>query len=159
MWYFQPYPQRLLQFNFEPTLREIDENEKICHQRFIEEKVPPEEQATFQKTVGLHWIRSLCNKGDHCKFLHECDREKMTKCWFWERFHECSNFECVFRHDRVEMHDEKCKFYVRGFCRHGNKCKRKHALKDSICLNYLAGFCPEGPNCIFAHAKWVEEDV
>jgi cleavage and polyadenylation specificity factor subunit 4 len=157
MWFFSPYPQRSLQFDFEPVIKEIDENEKQCLEQFVAE-MPQEEQLKFQRKVCLHWLRTLCNKGDHCKFLHESDRERMPKCYFWQKFSNCSNIDCIYRHDRVDWHDEKCRFYVRGFCRHGNKCRRKHPLKDSICLNYLAGFCPDGPKCIFAHAKWVEEE-
>jgi cleavage and polyadenylation specificity factor subunit 4 len=157
MWFFSPYPQRSLRFDFEPVIREIDENERQCHDKFIAE-MPVEEQGKFQRKVCLHWLRTLCNKGDHCKFLHESDRERMPKCYFWQKFSNCSNIDCVYRHDRVDWQDEKCRFYVRGFCRHGNKCRRKHPLKDAICLNYLAGFCPDGPKCIFAHAKWTEEE-
>ncbi|KAK8883793.1 hypothetical protein M9Y10_042892 [Tritrichomonas musculus] len=157
MWFFSPYLLHNLHFDFEPAIREIDENEERCHQQYID-MLPKEEQDKFQKKVCLHWIRTLCNKGDHCKFLHEYDRDKMPKCYFWLKFHSCSNFDCIFRHDTIEWQDEKCPFYVRGFCKHGNKCRRKHVLRDNICLNYLAGFCPDGPNCIFSHAKWVEDE-
>ena len=157
MWFFSPYLQNNLHFDFEPAVREIDENEERCHQTYFN-MLPKSEQDKFQKSVCLHWINNLCNKGDHCKFLHEFDRDKMPKCLFWQKFHACSNFDCMYQHDTIEWHDQKCLFYVRGFCKHGNKCRRKHVLRDNICLNYLAGFCPDGPNCIFSHAKWVEDE-
>ena len=134
MWFFSPYLQNNLHFDFEPAVREIDENEERCHQTYFN-MLPKSEQ-----------------------FLHEFDRDKMPKCLFWQKFHACSNFDCMYQHDTIEWHDQKCLFYVRGFCKHGNKCRRKHVLRDNICLNYLAGFCPDGPNCIFSHAKWVEDE-
>lgn len=159
MTFFSRYEnERNLHFDFEPAIHEIDENEERSHQSYID-RLAPDEQEKFQKKVCLHWLRTLCNKGDHCKFLHEYDTDKMPKCHFWSKFHSCSNWECYYRHDAIEGQAEKCPFYVRGFCKHGNKCRKKHLLKDNICCNYLAGFCPEGPHCIFSHAKWVEEEV
>ena len=156
MWYFDPYMQRTLSFDFEPVIEEIDKNEELCHEQFTRD-LSPEEQNRFQHKVCLHWLRTLCNKGDHCRFLHEWDDDRMPVCFFWEQFHECSNHECKYRHDTIQWENNQCKFFVRGFCRHGTKCRRRHQIKDSICLNYLAGFCPEGPRCIFAHAIWAEE--
>lgn len=157
MWYFAPYTQRALSFDFEPVLQEIDKNEEKCHKKYVQD-LPPEEQTNYGRKVCLHWMRTLCNKGDHCKYLHEWDRDRMPLCQFWERFGRCSNIDCPYKHDPVSQGSKACKFFVRGFCRHGSGCRRRHQLKDSICLNYLAGFCPEGPRCIFDHAIWTEDE-
>lgn len=157
MWFFSPYLQKNIHFDFEQFLREVDENEERSHDKFIK-TLPQEEQGNFQTNVCKYWLRNLCDKGDHCKFLHEFDRDKMIKCQFYEKFHKCSNPYCIFQHDKTDWHDDTCLYYARGFCRHGNRCRRRHDYKNSICLNYLAGFCPDGQNCIFGHPKWVDEE-
>ena len=81
----------------------------------------------------------------------------MDKCRYWEKNHRCANFECPFKHESVEWEDTRCKFYIRAYCRRGNKCTKKHQMEDRICLNYLAGFCPEGPNCVLSHAIWIDD--
>lgn len=157
MWFFSPYLQKNINFNFEPFYKEVDENEERCHEKFIN-SLPKEERSNYQTNVCKYWIKNLCDKGDHCQFLHEFNSDKMMKCQFWEKFHECSNPHCMFVHDQKDWNDDMCLYYARGFCKHGNRCRKKHVYKTSICLNYLAGFCPDGPNCIFGHPKWVDDE-
>eukprot|EP01112_Ceratiomyxa_fruticulosa_P013189 TRINITY_DN3693_c0_g4_i1.p1 TRINITY_DN3693_c0_g4~~TRINITY_DN3693_c0_g4_i1.p1 ORF type:complete len:329 (-),score=60.22 TRINITY_DN3693_c0_g4_i1:102-1088(-) len=103
--------------------------------------------------VCKHWLRGLCKKGDLCEFLHEYDLAKMPECYFYSKFGECSNPECLYLHLNPNDKSKECPWYARGFCKYGMKCRHKHT-KRMACENYLAGFCPEGPNCKFGHPKW-----
>jgi len=157
MWYFQPHNESSLKFRFENVLKEVDINEEESLKRYIA-NLPQNKRKSFHQTVCKDWIKTHCVDGDHCEYLHQCDIDKMPECFFWHKFGECSSkFECIFRHGMTELVDTPCKFYVRGFCKHGDKCKRKHVAKGTVCLNYLAGFCPDGPNCVLPHPKWVED--
>ncbi|RWS16949.1 cleavage and polyadenylation specificity factor subunit 4-like protein [Dinothrombium tinctorium] len=103
--------------------------------------------------VCKHWLRGLCKKGDGCEFLHEYDMTKMPECYFYSRFHACSNKECPFLHIDPESKIKDCPWYDRGFCRHGPNCRHRHTRRI-LCLNYLSGFCPEGPNCKYVHPRF-----
>jgi len=103
--------------------------------------------------VCKHWLRGLCKKGDLCEFLHEYDLSKMPECWFFSKFGECSNPECMYLHIRPEDKQKECPWYARGFCKHGPKCRHKH-VKKLACTNYLMGLCLDGPNCKFGHPKY-----
>jgi cleavage and polyadenylation specificity factor subunit 4 len=96
--------------------------------------------------VCKHWLRGLCKKGDSCEFLHEYDLSKMPECYFFSKFGECSNPECMYLHINPEDKMKECPWYARGFCKHGPRCRHKHA-KRVACANYLAGFCPDGTAC------------
>ncbi len=103
--------------------------------------------------VCKHWLRGLCKKGDQCEFLHEYDMSKMPECYFYSRFHACSNKECPFLHIDPESKVRDCPWYDRGFCRHGPNCRHRHTRRVA-CLNYICGFCPEGPDCKFVHMRF-----
>jgi len=103
--------------------------------------------------VCKHWLRGLCKKGDMCEFLHEYDMSKMPECYFYSRFHACSNKECPFLHIDPESKIKDCPWYDRGFCRHGPNCRHRHTRRV-LCINYLCGFCPEGPSCKFVHPRF-----
>lgn len=103
--------------------------------------------------VCKHWLRGLCKKGDMCEFLHEYDMSKMPECYFYSRFHACSNKECPFLHIDPESKIKDCPWYDRGFCRHGPNCRHRHTRRV-MCVNYLCGFCPEGPSCKFVHPRF-----
>jgi len=103
--------------------------------------------------VCKHWLRALCKKGDACEFLHEYIPKKMPECWFFAKYEECSNPECIFLHIRKEDKVKPCPWFNRGFCKHGPNCRLKHILRLA-CPDYLAGFCAKGPNCKFAHPKF-----
>lgn len=79
---------------------------------------------TFQKPektiVCKHWLRGLCKKGDVCEFLHEYNMKRMPECWFFQKYGECSNPECLYLHIDPNSRGSICMWYVRGFCRHGN---------------------------------------
>eukprot|EP01118_Nematostelium_gracile_P004422 TRINITY_DN15176_c0_g1_i1.p1 TRINITY_DN15176_c0_g1~~TRINITY_DN15176_c0_g1_i1.p1 ORF type:complete len:265 (+),score=42.76 TRINITY_DN15176_c0_g1_i1:79-795(+) len=103
--------------------------------------------------VCKHWLRGLCKKGDSCEFLHEYDLSKMPECYFFSKFGECSNVECLYLHINPEDKMRECPWYARGFCKHGPKCRHKH-VKKTACANYLEGFCPDGLDCKFGHPKY-----
>lgn len=159
MWYFHNLQnqQQNLEFKFEPVLRKVDENEERDLKNYIS-NLSRNEKNNFHQVVCDKWINTHCVHGDRCQSLHEYNIDKMKKCQFWEKFHECSNkFECIFRHELTDRIGTECKYYNSGFCKHGDKSNRKHTPRDAICLNYLAGFCPDGPRCLFAHPKWVDD--
>jgi len=103
--------------------------------------------------VCKHWLRGLCKKGDSCEFLHEYDLSKMPECYFFSKFGECSNPECLYLHINPEDKMRECPWYARGFCKHGPRCRHKH-VKKTACANYLEGLCLDGPNCKFGHPKY-----
>lgn len=75
--------------------------------------------------VCKHWLRGLCKKGDQCEFLHEFNMRKMPECWFYSRYGECSNEDCMYLHIDPESKIKECAWYARGFCKHG----KLHRLK------------------------------
>jgi len=77
----------------------------------------------------------------------------MPECYFFSKYGECGNPECMYLHINPEDKVRECQWYARGFCKHGMKCRHKH-LKKIMCENYFNGFCPLGPNCQFAHPKF-----
>ncbi len=108
---------------------------------------------TRGKTVVCkHWLRGLCKKGDTCEFLHEYNMRKMPECWFFSKYKECSNAECIYLHIDPATKVRECHDYTRGFCRLGPACKHKH-IKKPLCALYLSGFCPAGPECTSGHPK------
>ncbi|XP_027626609.1 putative cleavage and polyadenylation specificity factor subunit 4-like protein [Tupaia chinensis] len=103
--------------------------------------------------VCKHWLRGLCQKGDDCKFLHQYDATRMPVCYFYSKFGDCNNKECLFLHVKPAFNSWDCPWYDRGFCKDvGPLCKYRH-VQRTMCLNYLVGFCPKGPRCHFAHPK------
>ena len=67
----------------------------------------------------------------------------MPPCFFFTKYGECSNVECMYRHINPEEQQKECAWYARGFCKHGPKCHHKH-VKKIACALYMAGFCPNG---------------
>jgi cleavage and polyadenylation specificity factor subunit 4 len=106
--------------------------------------------------VCKHWLRALCKKGNSCEFLHRYDLSRMPECFFFSKFGECSNPECMYLHVNPEDKIKECPWYARGFCKHGTACRHKH-VKKVICDNYFTGFCPLGPNCKFGHPREAKE--
>ena len=102
--------------------------------------------------VCKHWLRGLCKKGDLCEFLHEYNLKKMPECWFFSKYGECSNDECMYLHIDPSAKQKECAWYNRGFCKHGQTCRSKH-VRRTACVNYLTGFCPNGPSCSNGHPK------
>ncbi|CAG8474372.1 14119_t:CDS:2 [Cetraspora pellucida] len=103
--------------------------------------------------VCKHWLRGLCKKGDQCEFLHEFNMRKMPECWFYSRYGECSNEDCMYLHIDPESKIKECAWYARGFCKHGPHCRHKHVRKV-VCQLYLSGFCPKGLECPNGHPKY-----
>ncbi|KAI0990699.1 hypothetical protein GJ496_009230 [Pomphorhynchus laevis] len=103
--------------------------------------------------VCKHWLRGLCKKGDECEFLHEYDISRMPECYFFSKFGQCMNKECIFLHLDPESKIRDCPWYDRGFCRHGPHCKNRH-VRRTLCQSYLAGFCPHGTECQHMHPSF-----
>ncbi|KAJ3117857.1 ferrochelatase hem15 [Phlyctochytrium bullatum] len=114
---------------------------------------PFRHQKNEKTVVCKHWLRGLCKKGDLCEFLHEYNLKKMPECWFYSKYGECSNAECMYLHVDPESKVKECAWYARGFCKHGPKCRHKHVRK-AVCQNYITGFCPLGPDCTYGHPKY-----
>lgn len=101
-----------------------------------------------RSVVCKHWLRGLCKKGDLCEYLHQYDLKRMPECWFFTKYGECSNPECLYLHVDPNSKSRQCQWYARGHCRHGAECKNKH-VRNTACPQYLSGFCPFGPDCQF----------
>ena len=99
--------------------------------------------------VCKYWLRGLCTEGHNCLFLHDYVKEKVPMCIYFQKFGECGNPECVFRHER-QTTAAICAAYLRGFCANGPDCHLRH-IQQAPCLDYLRGFCPRGPECPEAH--------
>uniref|UniRef100_A0A5F8GQU9 Cleavage and polyadenylation specificity factor subunit 4 n=1 Tax=Monodelphis domestica TaxID=13616 RepID=A0A5F8GQU9_MONDO len=102
--------------------------------------------------VCKHWLRGLCKKSDHSKFLHQYDITKMPECYFYSKFGECSNKECLFLHADPAFKIRDCPWYDQGFCKYSLLCKFRHNRR-LLCTSYLVGFCPEGHDYKFTHPK------
>jgi cleavage and polyadenylation specificity factor subunit 4 len=122
----------------------------IC---FRGQQCPWRHVRTEKTIVCKHWLRGLCKKGDHCEFLHEYNLKKMPECWFFSKYGECSNPECIYKHVDPNQRLKECVWYARGFCKHGPNCRNKHT-RNRMCPLYLTGFCPFGPQCELGHPKW-----
>jgi len=109
----------------------------------------------FEKTIVCkHWLRGLCKKGDSCEFLHEYDLKRMPECWFFIKYGECNNPDCLYLHvDPKSKHARHCLWYARGFCKHGPACRNRH-VRNTACPLYISGFCPFGPDCQLGHPKF-----
>lgn len=117
------------------------------------EKCPARHPVRGKTVVCKHWLRGLCKKGDACEFLHEYNMRKMPECWFFSKYRECSNAECIYLHIDPSTKVRECPNYDRGFCRYGPECKNKH-IKKVLCPLYFQGFCPSGPECTNAHPRY-----
>lgn len=157
-------------FSFEPTLMKKDENDPLMHtvdgtgicKFFLKGSCQKGHNCQFRHSksersiVCKHWLRALCKKGDACEFLHRYDLSRMPECFFFSKFAECSNPECMYQHVNPEDKVKECPWYARGFCKHGANCRHKH-LKKVMCDNYYEGFCPLGPDCKFGHPREAKE--
>ena len=101
--------------------------------------------------VCKYWLRGLCTEGADCLWLHEFVKEKVPVCIYFQKFGECGNPECIFRHEHTDSHI-LCAAYARGFCAKGPDCPLKHQ-RAVACPEYLRGYCPDGPYCRLAHPK------
>ncbi|KAF8237759.1 hypothetical protein L208DRAFT_1388677 [Tricholoma matsutake] len=118
---------------------------------------PPKQLPTHPRererlsTVCKHWLRGLCKKGDACEFLHEYNLRRMPECWWFAKYGYCSaGDECLYAHPKERR--VECPDYIRGFCKLGPACPRKHVRKVA-CQLYLTGFCPLGHECPRGHPK------
>jgi hypothetical protein len=84
---------------------------------------------------------SQITKGSSCEFLHEFDMSRMPSCYFFTKYGECSNPECMYRHINPEENQKECPWYQRGFCKHG-----EHHL---LSLLHLSSFSRLSPLCHF----------
>ena len=152
-----------LEFDFEEELKleeekSFDESAEICR-FFLKGNCTKGNSCPFRHikpdkaVVCKHWLRGLCKKGDRCEFLHEYDAKRMPECWFFAKFGECSNPECIFLHINPDDKVAVCPWYARGFCKHGPKCRYKHQFAVA-CPEYLTGFCIKGKTCKFVHPSF-----
>ncbi|ODV89864.1 hypothetical protein CANCADRAFT_147751 [Tortispora caseinolytica NRRL Y-17796] len=109
---------------------------------------------TSSRHVCKHWLRGLCKKGDTCDFLHEYNLRRMPECTYFARSGQCAQGgECLYLHIDPLSKIPECPNYIRGFCRLGPNCPKRH-VRRSMCLRYLAGFCPLGKKCPDTHPKF-----
>jgi cleavage and polyadenylation specificity factor subunit 4 len=80
---------------------------------------PYRHPSSTKKVVCKHWLRGLCKKGESCEFLHEYNMRKMPECWFFTKYGECSNPDCVYLHVDPASKVKECAWFARGFCKHG----------------------------------------
>ncbi|KAJ3044102.1 hypothetical protein HDV00_003206 [Rhizophlyctis rosea] len=154
-------------FDFEPFIKnelnlDIDrerEPEKDVCKYYLKGYCHKGRNCTFKHArndrtvVCKHWLRGLCKKGELCEFLHEYNLKKMPECWFYAKYGECSNPECMYLHIDPESKVGECVWYQRGFCRLGPQCRYKHTRK-AVCQAFLTGFCPKGDQCNLGHPKY-----
>jgi cleavage and polyadenylation specificity factor subunit 4 len=109
-----------MKFHFEKFLGEREDTEQAEW-----DKEKKEEDQRFKTIVCRHWLKSLCQSGERCDFLHKYVPERMPECrngW------ECEDREsglCEQRHTN-EDDKKKCLFYKQGVCLHGPTCKFLH---------------------------------
>ena len=96
--------------------------------------------------VCSHWLKGKCIKGSKCTFLHRYGEDKLPHCKHFLDYGFCDKPDCPFKHEEKQ----ECEWYMKGFCKHGNKCKNGHKQK-LICPLYFMGFCPFGKECKFEH--------
>lgn len=153
---FEPYLAEKLDFCLDPSAR--PRKAEIC-KFFLRgtcqrgNSCPMNHGKSDKALLCKHWLRGLCKKGDLCEYLHEYNLKKMPECWFFSKYGECSNAECLFLHIDPTTKQKECVWYSRGFCKHGPTCRNKH-IKKMACFHYLTGFCPEGQRCQWAHPKF-----
>ncbi|KAL0266114.1 UNVERIFIED_CONTAM: hypothetical protein PYX00_011830 [Menopon gallinae] len=145
---FEDYVENVLGLREEEETYCTDYQKNRCFRKHCTKQHIKLEKAVVCK----HWLRGLCKKNNQCEFLHEFNLKKMPECWFYSKYGECSNADCIFLHVDLNSEYRECLWYKRGFCRHGNMCRNKH-IKKKLCYNYYYGFCPAGPNCDFGHPK------
>lgn len=91
-------------------------------------------------------------------YANDTDQAKDSQT-FDEPEQEKSESKNNFNFDK---RSKECKFYVKGHCRYGDKCKFKHSesdiesasvnsMKSIICKYYLHGRCNFGQTCKFKH--------
>ncbi|KAG9299939.1 hypothetical protein G9A89_009667 [Geosiphon pyriformis] len=106
--------------------------------------------------ICQNYLKGQCYKGPRCEYKHapnRRDKAVMPECWFYTRFGECSNEDCLYLHIDPESLMKECPWYARGFCKHGPDCRDKHVRKV-LCPLYMTGFCPQGENCPNGHPKY-----
>ncbi|KAJ1477985.1 hypothetical protein T484DRAFT_1819205 [Baffinella frigidus] len=138
-----PYRQeRVLVFEIEQPIEELETKEDLTvGDRVGKPQMCPWHQRKPRTDVCKHWLRSQCKKGDDCDYLHQYDMKRMPLCHFFADG-SCTKDDCQFLHIRPEDKVIECPWYARGFCKHGPKCRKKHARKE-LCGSFMAGFCPK----------------
>ncbi|KAJ3300066.1 Cleavage and polyadenylation specificity factor subunit 4 [Borealophlyctis nickersoniae] len=152
---FEPFIKTELNLDIE---RERAPTKEVC-KYFLKGYCHKGKSCTFKHArndrtvVCKHWLRGLCKKGELCEFLHEYNLKKMPECWFYAKYGECSNPECMYQHVDPESKVGECIWYARGLCKNGPLCRHKHTRK-ALCQLYVTGFCPKGDACLFGHPKY-----
>lgn len=110
----RPYFDPTLSFDFESTVEARAERERQNQPKTLDPR--------YKTVVCVHWVNSLCMKGEKCEFLHEMDLEKMPECRQGQR---CIEKMCPFKHVKDEER-ALCNNYNLGFCQHGGTCRYQH---------------------------------
>jgi cleavage and polyadenylation specificity factor subunit 4 len=155
---FEPFVRDNLGINYQGPLDRNAQISDVCKYYlkgvcFRGHNCPFKHTRSEKSVVCKHWLRGLCKKGEACEFLHEYNLKKMPECWFFTKYGECANFECIYQHIDPNAKGRECVWYGRGFCKHGPNCRNKH-IRNALCPLYVAGFCPHGPQCELGHPKW-----
>ena len=123
-----------LMFSFETIIKEKEDKEERENAEWQSER--KEEDNRFKTVVCRHWLRSLCQNGERCDFLHKYDPDKMPECRIAA---ECKDPDCIFKHTTDEDRRE-CLFYTQGFCIHGPNCRFRHIKLPKEDLPPVANF-------------------
>ena len=76
------YPVK--KFTFEDITKEVDKNEEAEFKAYASSVKPDAvnnksaSTTKFQGEICTHWLRGICTSGNHCKFLHEYNIDKMS---------------------------------------------------------------------------------
>ena len=103
-------------------LKGFCQNGQSCPDKHVDKRQDDQDK----RIVCKHWLRNLCKKSDNCEYLHEFNLEKMPECFFFSKYRECSNQECIYRHIDPNAVKHECMFYNRGFCNRGPQLSLIH---------------------------------
>ncbi|XP_046842111.1 uncharacterized protein LOC124436211 [Xenia sp. Carnegie-2017] len=101
--------------------------------------------------VCTRFLQGKCQKTDgSCLFSHKIDKDKMPICQYFIKG-KCNRDDCPYLHVNVGSQALVCEDFLKGFCRLGLKCKKKHVLH---CEEFAAtGECQNRRNCPLLHRR------
>ena len=123
-----------LNFSFEPYIKQQEDQTERENAEWQSERKG--EDNRFKTVVCRHWLRSLCQNGERCDFLHKYDPDRMPEC---RNGADCTDPDCIFKHTTDEDRRE-CLFYTQGFCIHGPNCRFRHIKLPAEALPDVANF-------------------
>jgi hypothetical protein len=90
-------------------------------------KIQEDPKRNHKKEVCRYWLKSACQKGLQCEFLHEIDYQKMPMCSSGDY---CINPECFMTHPDPTR--PICSNYQIGFCSFGKRCLHRHVHSNVL---------------------------